>query len=50
MRESEAADVPLCGAGSCNAPFVNDVSSFHGPADDDGGNSISCGNMLSWGI
>ncbi|KAH8075532.1 hypothetical protein JL721_1544 [Aureococcus anophagefferens] len=40
MRESEAADVPLCGVGSCNAPFVNDVSSFHGPAVceyDDGG-------------
>ncbi|KAH8087768.1 hypothetical protein JL720_7089 [Aureococcus anophagefferens] len=32
MRESEAADVPLCGVGSCDAPFVNDVSSFHGPA------------------
>ena len=38
MRESsEAADIPLCGVGSCNVPFVNDVSSFHGPADDDGG-------------
>ena len=42
MRESEAADVPLCG--SCNAPFVSDVPSFHGPADDDDG------NMFSWGM
>ncbi|KAH8065891.1 hypothetical protein JL722_279 [Aureococcus anophagefferens] len=48
MRESEAADVPLCGVGSCNAPFVNDVSSFHGPAVceyDDGGTYPAGGTL-----